>query len=690
MHSAGLHDGFPSAQSIMAGSLESRAAAVQRQLSEATGQLRALLAQAGAPVQSHAAAPAHAPARSRTAVLQPQAPVQSRAAALPVQAPVQQAAALPVRAKRARVARAAHDQAAGGPVEPLMTMAEEMLLAIGEGRLSVASAARIAAARCREPGADEAAQALAACSGKMGERKLHNWVARQPWRKLMPEPYTFEAPMLVRGQQVTGQMACLLPHEVMHSLAAAPAVFAEIFGDSAELEQFWGKIAACPDTPRGRAHAEWLHRHPAVPAAPPARRVPIGIHGDMGEMRGAEKVLVLSWGGLARKGSTLDTRLLFCVLKGSECVPDWYHTWFAAFEVWRWSLQVMTSGVHPAVDHAGRPFVDEHRRTKAHQPIQGGFVGAWAELRGDWEFLRDALLLPHHFNAANVCHLCGATKAGELNFAADFRRGALHRDALRVDEEQFAPAGVGPQQRRSRQAVPTSPLTRIPGFSLWRCNFDLMHALELGLLQRIAPAVLEPLLKDRTCSVFRGGSIAARCRSATSAYRAWSAGRNVQPRVKAITPSWLKPRQLRGPLQLSQKHAKAAALRHMLPWLLSVSEEIAHVSEEAALRAELLRELHAMDQVWAQAPRFLTPSQESAAAGHCEQALEALRRLAEMLPGRWRVVPKAHALTHIAYDSCMGNPRAAHCYQDEDFVGRVKRIWGSAYWAGFWAVLFLS
>ena len=41
----------------------------------------------------------------------------------------------------------------------------------------------------------------------------------------------------------------------------------------------------------------------------------------------------------------------------------------------------------------------------------------------------------------------------------------------------------------------------------------------------------------------------------------------------------------------------------------------------------------------------------------------------------WKVVPKLHMLTHIAYDNAQEvNPRWVHCYGDEDMVGKVKRI----------------
>ena len=37
----------------------------------------------------------------------------------------------------------------------------------------------------------------------------------------------------------------------------------------------------------------------------------------------------------------------------------------------------------------------------------------------------------------------------------------------------------------------------------------------------------------------------------------------------------------------------------------------------------------------------------------------------------YKVVPKFHAATHV-YDS-RTNPRAVHCYADEDMVGRLKK-----------------
>ncbi len=127
---------------------------------------------------------------------------------------------------------------------------------------------------------------------------------------------------------------------------------------------------------------------------------------------------------------------------------------------------------------------------------------------------------------------------------------------------------------------------------------------------------------------------------------------------------------------ISQEHAKAAALRAMLPWVAGLADARAHNSQVACLRARCLRGFMEMDAAFRGQPRFLAAEQAGKAQAHCLDALQALAQLQELRPrGPWRVVPKAHALLHIACDSVLSNPRVAHCYQDEDFIGRTKRLY---------------
>ena len=558
---------------------------------------------------------------------------------------------------------------------PRLTLAEELLSAIGEGRTAVATASRFAAARVAEGGADASCTMLADCNTRNGERKLHRWAKGQWWRQLLPEPYSFEAPLQKLGRQVSGHLHCILPHMLFARLASgAPLVFDQLFGSAEQRAAFWSELERTgreePEGARGRVHREWLRRHPVLSSVDPLKRVPVGIHGDGGEMTSGEKVMVLSWGGICNPGATLDTRLLFACLKESEMVHEGHATLFAAFAVLAWSMTALADGVHPRVDHNGRPFASDHWPAMARVAGQSlspdSLRAAWLELRGDWQFLRAALHLQQHYGAINVCHLCQVTSRGLGHYGEHLSRASPLRLTLVT-------------ARGWQSGTPRSPLCQIPGFNIWRCSFDAMHTLELGIYQRVIPAALCELLGVpvhlREQGIFGRGNVAARCMAATRAYHAWARETRVpsSSRVKAITAGWVKGVTP----QLSQSHAKAAALRAMLPWVATLCEQQAASSPR---RAELLRALLAMDRVWLRAPRFLTRQQADLAAGHCERALAALRALVQAqqeagAQGPWRLIPKVHALTHLAYDGAMGNPRAAHCYQDEDFVGRIKRIY---------------
>ncbi len=116
----------------------------------------------------------------------------------------------------------------------------------------------------------------------------------------------------------------------------------------------------------------------------------------------------------------------------------------------------------------------------------------------------------------------------------------------------------------------------------------------------------------------------------------------------------------------------------MLPWVAALALDHARrqPSTSARLQSTLLQELAALDGVYSRQGRFLSLDQESQAQQHCTRALQALVELSKLHPeGPWRVIPKCHALHHIAWDSAMSNPRQQHCYQDEDFIGLVKRMY---------------
>ena len=76
---------------------------------------------------------------------------------------------------------------------------------------------------------------------------------------------------------------------------------------------FWGDAAVAND--------EWYQNRPVIAGTPAELRIPLGLHGDDAGVHGNEQVLVISWNGLTFKRPTLDSRVVFSMLKVAHIAP---------------------------------------------------------------------------------------------------------------------------------------------------------------------------------------------------------------------------------------------------------------------------------------------------------------------------------------------------------------------------------
>ena len=87
------------------------------------------------------------------------------------------------------------------------------------------------------------------------------------------------------------------------------------------------------------------------------------------------------------------------------------------------------------------------------------------------------------------------------------------------------------------------------------------------------------------------------------------------------------------------------------------------------------------DKLCRKAGRFLKRREHDRLCTHTENWLCAYNALAEesLVDGTYlyKITPKFHAATHV-YD-VPTNPRAVHCYADEDMVGRMKKIYNGCH-----------
>ena len=120
------------------------------------------------------------------------------------------------------------------------------------------------------------------------ERDLHRWVARQPWRDILPDLYEFKTPITMDGiHETEGLQTSLCPHEVFAQIHTYPELFHYLFGTPEELTQFWD----------GCRHSSWYEMHPVDEVHTcPEVSVPYGLYGDDAGVFTHQKVLCLFLG----------------------------------------------------------------------------------------------------------------------------------------------------------------------------------------------------------------------------------------------------------------------------------------------------------------------------------------------------------------------------------------------------------
>ena len=124
--------------------------------------------------------------------------------------------------------------------------------------------------------------------------------------------------------------------------------------------------------------SSFVDNHPDLPELLWDRIVPIGLHGDGGQFTKQDSIYVLTWNSLTQNfGPTMDTRIIFTVIRSAEMLPNTLDT---LFEAMAWSLNVCLKGLTPSADWQNRPLTGGGRQ------LAGGYRGAFCQIRGDWDF----------------------------------------------------------------------------------------------------------------------------------------------------------------------------------------------------------------------------------------------------------------------------------------------------------------
>ena len=503
---------------------------------------------------------------------------------------------------------------------------------------------------------------LAKLSKAHFEEQLHAWAGKQVWRHLLPRIYSFPITFLTQDGMGTEEQLqyFILPHELFNTAHSAGLdLFEHIFGTQKDLKSWWQGAESTPN--------DWYNKHPIIQEVPSNLRYPLGMHGDDGGMHGQEPVLVLSWNSVVPLKPNDWSRLLFTMVKVSSVSTNTMH---AIYSILRWSFTALAEGKFPSADHSGRAFsrqYDPQRFFLAGKPLAGGIRGIWSELRGDWKYLKECLHLQKHAGTRpKICHLCSAGKVHDDMTYSNFASDAGHRATV-TDNDDF--------MARYLAVAMFCPLLLIPGFHIFRVFFDLMHTLDLGVFQLVMPSCLwELTAKDY---VWKESTRGKRFAKAYGEYRTWCKGQKVKSITKKrFTFARFRPTAKCYPM-MSQVTAKAAATRSMAYWIEELCGKYAE-SHHEKIRACMMHNFIKADMVCRRAGRYFTTDEHDAFKKHIEKSLRCYNELAsEALAAKvlnWKIIPKFHALIHIANDFGNINPRRVHCYADEDMVGKMKRI----------------
>ena len=384
-----------------------------------------------------------------------------------------------------------------------------------------------------------------------------------------------------------------------------------------------------------------------------------------------------------------------------------------------WSFNVLATGEWPAFRHDGTAL--DERRAALQGPLAGGFAGALVEMRADLLEFTTALGFKTWANNDKPCFCCSVDKASLYEFPATYRNtrfepltaeafAALVARSLTTvtfDEPSFLQlqrwlsfdtgspglrllvpmAGLEAGARvlvggdvvdlkALHELVPPvsitflkpggmlflnfiSELFSIVGFTIASLALDVMHVVDLGVLQWLVAAVFWALINGNFCGSAKihlpqrhlDNILALNARM-----RAYYSVRKHLTRIGRLTVHML------GPASDPRLHAKAAETRHLLGLAVTlVADHPAIFDGHNRYLAAAVGEMSGFFRVMRNSPRSMPEEDLHALQQHVTKFLTFWRAWG----GEWRY--KHHCFWHIAERAAWnGNPRFSHTYADEN------------------------
>ena len=295
-----------------------------------------------------------------------------------------------------------------------------------------------------------------------------------------------------------------------------------------------------------------------------------------------------------------------------------------------------------------------------------GFTGACIQLKGDWEFLDQALRFPRWDNKESMCWLCKASNHGvDLLWTGEGWKTTLQSHEDYVTD-------------RVRKGFPLPVLFLIAALRTEGVMIDSMHAVDQGMACHILANILFEMMRS---GAFGGTNISDQLNGLREALDEWYRRNKDRYRIQGkLTIDRIKTSS-----DWPKLKAKAAATRHLAFFCREMLDKHGAEGDTPQQRTHnkrvqsICKLLCRYYEILSEQPRFLSDAAKQELrdlslylrqiyVNLSREALDKQQRL-------WKMTAKVHLFEHLCQDQVSwGNPVFWWCYSDEDLQKIVKEI----------------
>jgi hypothetical protein len=413
-----------------------------------------------------------------------------------------------------------------------------------------------------------------------------------------------------------------------------------VVGEPGNVEHFWHNM---------RHHVLYLENKDLIDVK---RSFAVKIHGDAAPTTKVDGLMTISWSSCHGQGSTRETRNVFAVLPKSLTGDKTLDALLSRFV---YAMNALIVGVLPMIGWEGRPNHDGGRQ------LAGGWRLAPIFAVTDWDFLSTVCGFPTGQSVPEMCWICGASPSGRSGFC-NVDRGAAWRGTYKTHESYIASC--------TAKGKPPCTLMGIKVLRLEGFLPDCMHGMDEGFTAEVAGNVLFECMESNGY----GNNQAERAAKMDLELKAYYKATKEKIKIDGkLTFSRIKESS-----EYPVLTAKAAATRHIVPFLVCIAERYNTNSIHDQRRLVICKSLDRAYNIMKTAGTFPNEKDKAELKELSLTMMSCYRNLsleaASNHERKWKIKPKLHETQHILEDFTWINPRKVWLYGDEDLQRIIKLI----------------